>query len=63
MLPINFDISLSYSVSSLSIKTKMMSNLDTRAGGKSKFFISDNFLFYLPYSGLAAAKMAVLAFN
>ena len=53
----------SFCLSDSSSKTKIKSNLDIKAGGKFKFLLMDKFLLYLPYNGLAAAKIEVLAFN
>jgi hypothetical protein len=41
----------------------MRSNLERRAAGRLMFSCGLSFLLYLPYTGLAAARIDVLAFN
>ncbi len=53
----------SRAASGLSNKINTKSNLESNAGGKLIFLWIEIFLLYLPYKGLAAAKIAVLAFN
>lgn len=53
-------ISKSLDRSNLSIRMKMRSNLVSKAAGRLMFLCGVYFLLYLPYRGLAAARMEVL---
>jgi hypothetical protein len=55
--------SISLALLATSSKTKIKSNLESKAAGRLIFLCGVYFLLYRPYNGLAAAKIEVLAFK
>jgi|688.fasta_scaffold972892_2 hypothetical protein len=62
-LPICVASYLSCIGSAWSSRIKIISNLESNAAGRFIFFWTLYLLLYLPYSGLAAAKIEALAFK